>query len=178
MAAPLPLAPPDSFVEQPVADGHPVVVDAETLAAYLYRHAEVARRRHNDIQSKLDDEVAAEGALRKESQTLLAEFAQYQGWINEDIEGGSTYRLSKDLVEERERRDTLESEISVLRSTLSQLSGTLQELVKQAKMETPAATQARAANEALNNLARLKALCAPPPTGAVDAENQDHQGLQ
>ena len=138
------------------------LVDAEHLAAHLYLHAEAARQRHHAIQSKLDAELAREAAARKESQSLLAEFAQYQGWINEDIEGGGAYRLSKDLVEERERRAALEKEVSSLKGRLSELSGTLQDLVRQAKMPTPAATQAKAADDALSNLKKLKALCAPP----------------
>jgi hypothetical protein len=133
-------------------------VDAETLAAYLYRHAETARQRHAALVTKLRTEEAAEAAIAAETAALQAELEQYRGWISETREGGSAYRLSKALVEERERRCALEKELGALRSRLSELYGQLQHAVKAAKSETPQQTQARAADEALVHLTRLRQL--------------------
>ena len=131
-------------------------VDAETLAAHLHQHAEVARQRSAAIQAALSAEEAAEARAREETEALRAELRQYHGWINKELEGGHAFRLSKALHDERERKSNCEREVAALREHFASLSAQLQVLVSQARGETAEQRQVRAADEALSSLERLR----------------------
>lgn len=143
----------------------PPPFDVESLAAYLYRHAETARQRRAALEAQLATEDAAEGLVLAETEALRAELQQYHGWLAEEVEGGYPYRLSKELHEERQQRVGLEEEVASLKAHLSGLAAQVQELARQARGETVEQQQARAANEALTALERLRRISA----GAVAA---------
>ena len=140
--------------------------DAETLAAHLLRHASAARDRHASLEAAIADEDTARAAVEEESDALRAEIDQYRGWLSGEREGGSAYRMSKAIQDERERRAMLEGELGSLRERLSSASVSLARLQHLGR-ETPEAQQARAAESALAQLARLHQLslasAAPPP---------------
>jgi hypothetical protein len=153
----------------------PPPFSAETLAAYLYQHAETARQRRAALEAKLATEEAEEALVRAETDALRAELHQYNGWLAEELEGGYAFRLSKELHETRERRAGLEEEVALLKSHLSDLSGQVQELVRQAAGETMEQQQTRAATEALSALERLRRISA----GAAGQQQQrgaEHDG--
>ena len=93
---------------------------------------------------------------RAETEALQAELKQYNGWINEEIEGGHAFRLSKNLHDERERRAGLEREVAVLRRHLTDMSSELKEMARQAASETAEQQQVRVADEALSSLEKLR----------------------
>ena len=135
--------------------------EVETLSATLHQHAVAVRERHAAIERLIEDERAAEEASQAESTVLQAEIAQYRGWISEEIEGGGAYRLNKALADERERRSALENEVAMLKQRLSGASAQLKSLVHQATT-TPQVQQARAAEEALQHLSKMRQLGAQP----------------
>lgn len=140
----------EAFIDPPPA------VDAETLAAYLHQHARTAAQRTAALEAKLHAEEAAEAAAHAETDMLRAELQQYRGWINEEIEGGHAFRLSKSLHEERERRGEIEQQVASLKTKFSLLAGELKEMMRKITAETPEQHQIRAADEALSALEKLK----------------------
>ena len=133
-------------------------LDAETIAHYMYLYTESARRRHAEMEARLLAEEVAETAAQAETMSLQAEIKQYRGWISEELDGGGAYRLSKSLVDERDRRSALEEQVKVLRGNLFSVAGTLKHLVQRAGEDPPAVVQARAADAALSALERLRAV--------------------
>ena len=144
----------------------PPAIDAEALAQHLFLHAESARQRTAALEARLHAEEAAEALARAESDALRAELRQYKGWIDEEIEGGTAYRLSKLVNDERERRANLESAVTTLRGHLAGLSEQLKVAGEAAKGETLEQQQARTADEALSALERLRRISA---SGAATA---------
>ena len=176
---------PGSSIDEEASIDPPPAVDAQTLSAYLYQHAETARQRSAALEAKLRAEEAAEVrghrynfpptlahrplsfshhcafaavqfVARAETEALQAELKQYNGWINEEIEGGYAFRLSKNLHDERERRAGLEREVAVLRRHLVDMSSELKEMVRMAASETAEQQQVRVADEALSSLEKLR----------------------
>ena len=84
--------------------------EAETLAAHLFRHAAAARDKHAELEAAILAEEEASAAAESDSNALRAEIKQYHGWLSGEREGGSAYRMSKAIQDERERRVMLESE--------------------------------------------------------------------
>ena len=120
--------------------------------------------------AKLHAEQAAEAATRAEVAALSAELEQYEGWIADTLEGGGVYRLSKALIEERDRRAALERETSALRSKLAVVSSHVNGLTEHAAREPPQAVQARAADDALRHLNRLREISADAAADAASAQ--------
>ena len=95
-----------------------------------------------------------------------------RGWIGEEIEGGSAYRLSKSLIEERELRSSLESEVKGLREALGTMANQVQVLVQRAAGETPEQQAVRAADEALGSLARLREISNASAAAAAERKEE------
>lgn len=128
----------------------------ETLAAHLYGQAEATRQRHAVLHADIAAEDAAAAACDAEADALRAEIAQFHGWADETVPGGGAYRLSKAVVEERDRRELLEIEVVRLRERLKTISVHLRELSTQAAEEPPASVLAARADEALSMLERVR----------------------
>ena len=130
-------------------------IDAETVAVYLHQHAKTAAQRTAVLVARLRAEEAAEAAAIAETEIIQAELEQYNGWMEERLEGGANYIMSKQLHEERNRRSSLADVVADLRGRLVGLSGDLQVLVGESQ-ETLEQRQVRAADEALSALERLQ----------------------
>ena len=164
----------DLFVEANVDP--PPAIDAETLAAYLHQHAKTAAQRAAALEAKLRAEEAAEAAAIAETALLQAELAQYNGWLNQEIEGGAAYCISKAVHDERELRKDMEIEVVNLRGRLSGLSKDLQDLTRQSRTETVEQQQVRAADEALSALEKLRRIN-EQANAAMNSDHQDHHSL-
>ena len=138
-------------------DEQPLPSETETLAATLYQHALAIRQRHSGFEALIEQEHAAQETAEAESAVLRAEIAQYPGWIDESLDGGAAYRLSKALADERERRMMLENEVATLRERLASASSQLKSLMHHATT-MPQQQQARAAEDALTYLSRVREL--------------------
>ena len=148
-------APSSSVMDLPPIDPPPPV-DAESLAAYLYQHAESARQRNAALEARLRHEEAAEALAKAETEALRAELQQYQDWLAEEIEGGVGFRLSKQLHEERDQTGSLERDVLNLKGHLARLSERMVELRRVVTQETPEQQQTTAAEAALSALERLQ----------------------
>ena len=161
--------PPAAASEAPVSVKVPPLGEAETLAAHLLQHAVAVRESHARLEDGVLAEEESEAAVRREIAVLQAELQQYRGWISEEREGGTAYRLSKALAEERERNMVLERGVAGLRGRLAEMSTHLSRL-QQSIHDSPAAQQARAADEALQQLSRLRKLSVATVSSAAGSE--------
>ena len=134
----------------------PPSIDAETLAAYLYMHAETARQKSAVLDAKMRHEEAAEALALAETEALRAELAQYHGWLAKEVEGGEGFRLSVRLSEERKKRAALEEDVVKLRIQLGGIMGKVKQL--DVHGETPEQQQVTGADAALGSLERLRRL--------------------
>lgn len=127
--------------------------DVESLAAHLLGHAQAARNRHAAIEAHIAAEEVQARHADEQADALRAEIAQYRGWLDGEL-GGSSYRMSKAIHDERERRAMLEGELGLLRERLASASASLARLQNLGQNSAPA-QQARAADGALAQLKRL-----------------------
>ena len=134
-------------------------MDAETLAVRLHRHAQEGAARIGALRQELEREEAATVLLERELGSMEDEAANYSRWLGQDAAGGEAFRMSKALVEERDRRVLLEQECAALRSKLTAVSTMVRKLTEQReeaqRREQETGLEA-STTQALEHLARLR----------------------
>ena len=125
------------------------------LAALLHRHATASRDRLDALRAELAAEDAARAAIAEELGTLSSELTMYECWASGELHDGEAYRVSRAIVEERDRRLLLEQEVAALRERLAAIGNSVNHLVV-ARQERDTAVVGSAADAALVLTAHIK----------------------
>ena len=130
---------------------------ASAVAALLHRHASASRQRLEALRQELAAEDVARAAAAEELGALSSELATFEGWASGELHDGEAYRLSRAIVDERDRRLLLEQEVAALRTRLAAIGKSVGHLVD-ARQQRGTTVVGSAAVSALSLTAQIRNL--------------------
>ena len=130
----------------------------QTLAVHLHRQATLRSERHVRLQAALNEELAKNAAVQAESNALREEIAALQARLSGEVEGGEEMRAMKTLIEEQEKYEALEQQVTTVNEKLEAVRSAVNQLVL--KKQEPSADEIidQDASAALSGLGSIEQL--------------------